>query len=113
MIRLQPTKRAAAPERRLTRNVRAAAVAAAAVVLLTGASSAPAQAQLPAHPVDPQIADGTAQAQLNAARQRWQTAHTDENVKGWVQESFLARVTPYEKSRPLGTVEPAAHRLPL
>jgi hypothetical protein len=37
---------------------------------------------------------------------------TDENVKGWVQEFLLARVTPNEKSRRLGTVEPAAHRLP-
>ncbi len=74
MIRIQQAKRTAAPERRLTRNVRAAAVAAAAVVLLTGASSATAQAQLPAHPVDPQIADGTEQAQLDAARQRWQLA---------------------------------------
>jgi len=39
--------------------------------------------------------------------------HTDENVKAWVQESFPARVTPNEKSRRLGTVEPAARRLPL
>ena len=43
---------------------------------------------------------------------RSQPAHTDENVKGWVQESPVARVTPNEKSRHLGTVEPAAHRLP-
>jgi hypothetical protein len=41
------------------------------------------------------------------------SAHTDENVKVWVQESSLARVTPNEKSRRLGTVEPAARRLPL
>ena len=41
------------------------------------------------------------------------SAHTDENVKGWVQESPLARVTPNQKSRHPGTVEPAAHRLPL
>jgi hypothetical protein len=44
---------------------------------------------------------------------RFQPANTDENVKGWVQEFLLARVTPNEKSRHLGTVEPAAHRLPL
>jgi len=69
------TTRAAAPGGSLTRNLRAAALATAAVLLLTGASSATAQAQLPAHPVDPEIADGTAQQQLNAARQRWQTAH--------------------------------------
>ena len=40
-------------------------------------------------------------------------AHTDENVKASVQESFPARVTPNEKSRRLGTVEPAARRVPL
>ena len=40
------------------------------------------------------------------------SANTDENVKAWVQESCLARATPSEKSRRLGTVEPAAHRLP-
>lgn len=68
------TSRAAAPGRRLTRNVRTAAMAAGAILLLTGASSAAAQAQLPAHPVDPEIADGTAQQQLDAARQRWQAA---------------------------------------
>ena len=43
---------------------------------------------------------------------RSRPAHPDENVKGWVQESPVARVTPNEKSRHLGTVEPAAHRLP-
>jgi hypothetical protein len=48
---------------------------AAAVVLLTAAGSATAQAQVPTHPVDPDIANGTAQQQLNAARQRWQAAH--------------------------------------
>jgi hypothetical protein len=50
-------------------------MSAAAVVLLTGASSVTAQAQVPTHPVDPNIANGTAQQQLNAARQRWQAAH--------------------------------------
>ena len=44
---------------------------------------------------------------------RSRPAHPDENVKGWVQEFLLARVTPNEKSRRLGTVEPAAYRLPL
>jgi hypothetical protein len=43
---------------------------------------------------------------------RSRPAHPDEKVKGWVQEFLLARVTPNEKSRRLGTVEPAAHRLP-
>jgi hypothetical protein len=71
----QWTQRTAAPWRRSTRGVRAAATAAAAVLLLTGASSATAQAQSPAHPVDPAIADGTAQQLLNGARQRWQAAH--------------------------------------
>ncbi len=41
------------------------------------------------------------------------SANTDENVKGWVREFLSARVTPSEKSRRLGTVEPAARRLPL
>jgi hypothetical protein len=36
------------------------------------------------------------------------SAHTDENAKASVQEFLLARVTPNEKSRHLGTVEPAA-----
>jgi Family of unknown function (DUF6174) len=72
------TPRAATPERRLTRNVRSAAMAAAAAVLLTGALSATAQAQAPTHPVDPHIVDGTAQQQLNAARQRWQAAHVGD-----------------------------------
>src|SRR5947207_4545276 len=39
-----------------------------------------------------------------------QRAHRVENITGWVTESLLARVTPNEKSRHLGTVEPAAHR---
>jgi aldose 1-epimerase len=39
--------------------------------------------------------------------------YTDENVKAWVRESVSARVTPNEKSRRLGTEEPAARRLPL
>jgi hypothetical protein len=42
-----------------------------------------------------------------------QDADTDENVKWLVAESPVARVTPNEKSTPLGTVEPAAHRLAL
>ena len=41
------------------------------------------------------------------------SAHTDENVKGWCEDFFRAWVTPNEKSRRLGTAEPAAHRLPL
>jgi hypothetical protein len=69
------TARASTPARLLTRNARAAAMTAAAVVLLTGAGSATAQAQAPAHPVDPGIVNGTEQQQLNAARQRWQAAH--------------------------------------
>src|SRR3954454_16830320 len=69
------TARASTPARLLTRNARAAAMTAAAVVLLTGAGSATAQAQVPTHPVDPGIVNGTEQQQLNAARQRWQAAH--------------------------------------
>jgi hypothetical protein len=49
-----------------------AAAAAAALVLGAGASSAVAQA--PQRSVDPGIANGTAQQQLNAAKQRWQAA---------------------------------------
>jgi hypothetical protein len=49
-----------------------AAAAAAALVLGAGASSAIAQA--PQRSVDPGIANGTAQQQLNAAKQRWQAA---------------------------------------
>jgi len=49
----------------------ACALAATAVLVLTaGASSATAQA-----PVDPGIADGTAQQQLDAAKLRWQAAN--------------------------------------
>ena len=40
------------------------------------------------------------------------SAHTDENVKVWVQEFLSGAGDPDEKSRRLGTVEPAAHRLP-
>jgi hypothetical protein len=58
----------------LTRSMRAAVTAAAAALLLTGAASATAQAQFPAHPVDPEIADGTAQQLLDGARHRWQAA---------------------------------------
>jgi hypothetical protein len=50
------------------------AAAAAALLLLTGASSAMAQAPAASHPVDPSITDGSAQQQLDAARQRWQAA---------------------------------------
>ena len=50
---------------------------------------------------------------VREASKRGVFAHTDENVKGCVREFLLARVTPNEKSRRLGTVEPAAHRLPL
>jgi hypothetical protein len=50
----------------------AAAAAAAALVLGAGASSAIAQA--PQRSVDPGITNGTAQQQLNAAKQRWQAA---------------------------------------
>jgi hypothetical protein len=49
-----------------------AAAGAAALVLGAGASSAVAQA--PQRSVDPGIANGTAQQQLNAAKQRWQAA---------------------------------------
>jgi hypothetical protein len=56
--------------------MRALAVGAAAVLLLsTGASSAMARAPSAAGTVDPGIANGTAQRQLDAARQRWQAAH--------------------------------------
>ena len=75
MRRTRWTRPAAAPARRLSPNIRALAVAAAAVLLVTGASSALAQAPLSPGPVDPSIADGTAQQQLDAARQRWQAAH--------------------------------------
>jgi hypothetical protein len=49
-----------------------AAAATAALALGAGASSAMAQATQ--RSVDPGIANGTAQQQLNAAKQRWQTA---------------------------------------
>jgi hypothetical protein len=56
----------------------ALAVAAAAVLLLsTGASSAMAQAPA-SGTVDPGIANGTAQRQLDAARQRWQAAQISD-----------------------------------
>lgn len=65
----------AASARRSTFSTRAVAVA--AVLLLTaGASSAMAQA--PTGPVDPGIADGTAQRQLDAAKQRWQAANVHD-----------------------------------
>lgn len=54
------------------RSIALAAAAAAALVLGAGASSAAAQA--PQRSVDPGIANGTAQQQLNAAKQRWQAA---------------------------------------
>jgi hypothetical protein len=75
MKRTRWTRPAAAPTRRLSPNIRALTAAAAAVLLLTGASSALAQAPLPPGPVDPGIADGTAQRELDAARQRWQAAN--------------------------------------
>jgi hypothetical protein len=50
-----------------------ALAATAALVLGAGASSAMAQA--PQRSVDPGIANGTAQQQLNTAKQRWQAAH--------------------------------------
>jgi hypothetical protein len=69
MRRLHRTGPALTRPRRLTIPGLAAAVAA---LLLTGASSAMAQA--PSHPVDPSITNGSAQQQLDGARQRWQTA---------------------------------------
>jgi hypothetical protein len=56
-------------------NIAALAAAVAAGLLMTGASSAVAQAPLPSGPVDPSIANGTAQQELDAARQRWQAAN--------------------------------------
>ncbi|MGI8800715.1 MAG: hypothetical protein ACR2KV_00870 [Solirubrobacteraceae bacterium] len=44
---------------------------------------------------------------------RSQPAYTDEKVKGWCKNLVLARATPYEKSGPLATVEPATRRWPL
>jgi len=76
MKRPHRTRPATAPARRLTHNMRALAVAAAAGVLLTGASSAMAQAPSPVSAVDPDIANGTAQQRLDTARQRWQAART-------------------------------------
>jgi hypothetical protein len=73
MRRPHRTRPASAPARRLFPTIRALAVAATAALLLTGASSAMAQA--PSGAVDPTIANGTAQKQLDAARQRWQAAH--------------------------------------
>ncbi|MGI9099249.1 MAG: DUF6174 domain-containing protein [Solirubrobacteraceae bacterium] len=67
-----------APARRLTFTTRALAVSAAGVLLLTGASSAMAQTPSPAGAVDPDIANGTAQQQLDGARQRWQAAHISD-----------------------------------
>ena len=64
---------ASTPANRHFPAIRAVAMAAAAALLLTGASSAMAQA--PSGAVDPSIANGTAQQQLDAARQRWQAAH--------------------------------------
>ena len=69
---------ATAPARRLTHDMRALAVGAAAVLLLTGASSAMAQAPSAPGAVDPGIANGRAQQQLDAARQRWQAAHISD-----------------------------------
>lgn len=51
----------------------ACALAATAVLVLTAAASS-ATAQAPLGPVDPGIADGTAQQQLDAAKLRWQAA---------------------------------------
>jgi hypothetical protein len=46
-----------------------------AALLATATSSAMAQAPPPADPVDPRIADGTAQRELDAARRDWRDAH--------------------------------------
>jgi hypothetical protein len=72
MRRRDRTRPAPAPPRGLS--IRGLAMAAAAVLLLTGASSATAQARVASAPVDPGIADGMAQKQLDSARQRWQAA---------------------------------------
>jgi hypothetical protein len=59
--------------------MRALMVSAAALVLLSaGASSALAQAPAAPGPAAPSIADGTAQQELDAARQRWQVAGVDD-----------------------------------
>lgn len=65
----------AASARRTTFSACAVAVT-AVLALAAGASSAMAQA--PTGPVDPGIADGTAQRQLDAAKQRWQAANVHD-----------------------------------
>jgi hypothetical protein len=66
----------ATPARRPGFGACAVAAATAVLVLTAGASSAMAQA--PVGPVDPGIADGTAQQQLDAAKQRWQAANVSD-----------------------------------
>jgi hypothetical protein len=73
------TSPVAAPARRLTFSMLALALAAAAALLLSsGASSAMGQAPLAPGPADPQISNGTAQQELDAARQRWQVLHISD-----------------------------------
>ena len=67
------------PAHRLVRRVGARAVpAGAAVLLLAGASSALAQGPPRATAVDPEIVNGSAQQQLDAARGRWKAAHVGD-----------------------------------
>jgi hypothetical protein len=74
MRRSRWTRPPVASTGRVSPSIRALTAAAAAVLVLAGASSAAAQTPLPPRPVDPGIANGTAQQELNAARQRFQAA---------------------------------------
>jgi hypothetical protein len=47
------------------------------VATATAAAAGPAGAQAPPNPVDPQIADGSAQTALDAAKTRWKAAKID------------------------------------
>jgi len=78
MKRVRWTWPVAAPAQRSSFSIRALVLSATAVVLLSaGASSAMAQAPA-AGPGAPSIADGTAQQELDAARQRWQAAGVND-----------------------------------